>query len=118
MSCSGLRPSQLTAPKTYTTPGDITPAERKTLSARLPKAQAWRQRPGRDAALAAWRGIRHREQRHKIVMHDKGENYLKAALWLAAQKHGSKVDIPAAQGGFWGVQQRDVWGSLWESWRS
>ncbi len=51
-------------------------------------------------------------------MHGKGENYLKAALWLAAQKHGSKVDIPAAQGGFWGVQQRDVWGSLWESWRS
>ncbi|MGE0331815.1 MAG: hypothetical protein AB7P37_14140, partial [Ramlibacter sp.] len=24
VSCSGLRPSQLTAPKTYTTPGDIT----------------------------------------------------------------------------------------------
>jgi hypothetical protein len=26
VSCSGLRPSQLTAPKTYTTPGDITRA--------------------------------------------------------------------------------------------
>ncbi|OIQ84796.1 hypothetical protein GALL_333860 [mine drainage metagenome] len=43
-SCSGLRPSQLTAPKTYTTPGDITrlppPPKRNTPRSHSPRS-AW-----------------------------------------------------------------------------
>ena len=125
-------------------------AERKALSARQPKAEVWRKwlereaNQGDEAALAALRGIRYREQRNKnkaldgiegeeldplrklslvgleaqvdarrqlvlyrgadgrekftdtgprIVMHDKSDESLEAALRMAAQKYGGKVDI-------------------------
>jgi len=125
-------------------------AERKALSAKLPKQEVWRKwlereaAQGDEAAQAALRGIRYREQRKKnqqidgiegeeldplrkltlagleaeidrkrqlvlyrdaqgrdrftdtgprIVMHDKGDDSLEAALRLAAQKYGGKVDI-------------------------
>ncbi|OYV32119.1 MAG: relaxase/mobilization nuclease, partial [Thiomonas sp. 20-64-5] len=125
-------------------------AERKALSARLPRQEVWRKwleqqaERGDEAALAALRGIRYREQRNKnkavdgiegeeldplrkltlagleaqvdakrqlvlyrgadgrekftdtgprIVMHDKSDESLEAALRMAAQKFGSKVDI-------------------------
>ena len=125
-------------------------AERKALSAKQPKATVWRKwlereaAQGDEAALAALRGIRYREQRKKnkaldgiegeeldplrkltlagleaqidarrqlvvyrgadgrekftdtgprIVMHDKGDDSLEAALRMAAQKYGGKVDI-------------------------
>ncbi len=125
-------------------------AERKALSARLPKQEVWRKwlereaAQGDEAAQAALRGIRYREQRKKnqqqdgiegeeldplrkltlagleaqidhlrqfvlyrdaqgrdkftdtgprIVMHDKGDDSLEAALRMAAQKYGGKVDI-------------------------
>ncbi len=125
-------------------------AERKSLTARLPRAEVWRiwlekeAAQGDEAALAALRGIRYREQRAKnkpldgiegeevdplrrhtlaaldalidqrrqmvvyrgrdgrdkftdtgprIVMHDKADDSLEAALRLAAQKYGGKVDI-------------------------
>jgi hypothetical protein len=125
-------------------------AERRALSARQPKAEVWRTwlereaSQGDEAALAALRGIRYREQRNKnkqidgiegeeldplrkltlagleaqidtkrqlviyrgadgrekftdtgprIVMHDKGDDSLEAALRMAAQKYGGKVDM-------------------------
>ena len=125
-------------------------AERRALSARQPKATVWRKwleleaAQGDEAALAALRGIRYREQRKKsqqmdgiegeeldplrkltlagldaqidiqrqlvlyrgadgrdkftdtgprIVMHDIGDDSLEAALRMAAQKYGGKVDI-------------------------
>ena len=125
-------------------------AERKSLTAKLPRAEVWRNwlekqaQQGDEAALAALRGIRYREQRAKnkpidgiegeeidplrrhtlaaldtlidqrrqmviyrghdgrdkftdtgprIVMHDKSADSLEAALRLAAQKYGNKVDI-------------------------
>ncbi|MGE0072402.1 MAG: LPD7 domain-containing protein [Thiomonas sp.] len=125
-------------------------AERKALSARLPKQEVWRKwlereaERGDEAANAALRGIRYREQRNKnkavdgiegeeldplrkltlagleaqidtrrhlvlyrdadgrekftdtgprIVMHDKSDESLEAALRMAAQKFGGKVDI-------------------------
>jgi hypothetical protein len=125
-------------------------AERRTLTAKLPRAEVWRTwlekqaDQGDEAALAALRGIRYREQRAKnkpldgiegeevdplrrhtlaaldalidqrrqmvvyrgtdgrdkftdtgprIVMHDKANDSLEAALRLAAQKYGGKVDI-------------------------
>ena len=125
-------------------------AERKALSAKLPKQEVWRKwvereaSQGDEAAQAALRGIRYREQRKKnqqidgiegeeldplrkltlagleaqidhrrqtvlyrdaqgrdrftdtgprIVMHDKGEDSLEAALRMAAQKYGGKVEI-------------------------
>ncbi|WP_051861804.1 TraI/MobA(P) family conjugative relaxase [Ferrovum myxofaciens] len=125
-------------------------SERKSLTAKLPRAEVWRTwlekqaQQGDEAALAALRGIRHREQRAKnkqidgiegeevdplrrrtlagldaqidqrrqlviyrgqdgrekftdtgprIVMHDKADDSLEAALRLAAQKYGGKVDI-------------------------
>jgi len=125
-------------------------AERKALSARLPKQEVWRKwlereaDRGDEAVKAALRGIRYREQRNKnkavdgiegeeldplreltlagleaqvdarrqlvlyrgadgrekftdtgprIVMHDKSDESLEAALRMAAQKFGGKVDI-------------------------
>jgi hypothetical protein len=124
-------------------------AERKALTAKLPKQDVWRKWLEREAvqgdesAQAALRGIRYREQRNKnqqdgiegeeldplrkltlagleaqidhkrqlvlyrdeqgrdkftdtgprIVMHDKGADSLEAALRMAAQKYGGKVDI-------------------------
>ena len=125
-------------------------AERKALTTKLPRAEVWRTwlekqaQQGDEAALAALRGIRYREQRAKnkpidgiegeevdplrrhtlaaldalidqrrqmviyrgqdgrdkftdtgprIVMHDKSADSLEAALRLAAQKYGGKVDI-------------------------
>lgn len=125
-------------------------AERKALSARLPRAEVWRKwlereaDKGDEAARAALRGISYREQRKKnqtidgiegeeldplrkltlaglqaqidqkrqlvlyrgtdgrekftdagprIVMHDKSDESLEAALRMAAQKFGGKVDI-------------------------
>jgi hypothetical protein len=125
-------------------------AERKALTAKLPKQEVWRKwlereaAQGDEAAGAALRGIRYREQRNKnlqidgiegeeldplrkltlagleaqidrkrqlvlyrdaqgrdkftdtgprIVMHDKSDDSLEAALRLAAQKYGGKVDI-------------------------
>jgi hypothetical protein len=124
--------------------------ERRALSARQPKREVWRKwlereaEQGDEAAQAALRGIRYREQRHKnrqidgiegeeldplrkltlagldaqidtkrqlviyrgadgrdkftdtgprIVLHDKGDDSLEAALRMAAQKYGGKVDI-------------------------
>jgi hypothetical protein len=124
--------------------------ERKALSARLPKQEVWRKwlereaDKGDEAAKAALRGIRYREQRRKnrqidgiegeeldplrkltlagleaqidtrrqlvlyrgadgrekftdtgprIVMHDRSDESLEAALRMAAQKFGGKVDI-------------------------
>lgn len=124
--------------------------ERKALSAKLPKQEVWRTwlereaARGDEAAQAALRGIRYREQRNKnkavdgiegeeldplrkltlaglqaqidqkrqlvlyrgsdgrdkftdtgprIVMHDKSDESLEAALRMAAQKFGGKVDI-------------------------
>ncbi|MDD4888191.1 MAG: relaxase/mobilization nuclease domain-containing protein [Thiomonas sp.] len=125
-------------------------AERKALSAKLPKQEVWRKwvereaAQGDEAAQATLRGIRYREQRKRnqqidgiegeeldplrkltlagleaqidpkrqlvlyrdtqgqdkftdtgprIVMHDKGADSLEAALRMAAQKYGGKVDI-------------------------
>ncbi|MGC9237980.1 MAG: LPD7 domain-containing protein, partial [Thiomonas sp.] len=125
-------------------------AERKALSAKLPRQEVWRTwlereaAQGDEAAQAALRGIRYREQRNKnkavdgiegeeldplrkltlaglqaqidqkrqlvlyrgtdgrekftdtgprIVMHDKSDESLEAALRMAAQKFGGKVDI-------------------------
>uniref|UniRef100_D5X2N5 Relaxase/mobilization nuclease family protein n=1 Tax=Thiomonas intermedia (strain K12) TaxID=75379 RepID=D5X2N5_THIK1 len=125
-------------------------AQRKALSAKLPKQDVWRKwlereaAQGDEAAQAALRGIRYREQRKKnqqqdgiegeeldplrkltlagleaqidrrrqlvlyrdaqgrdkftdtgprIVLHDKGADSLEAALRLAAQKYGGKVEI-------------------------
>jgi len=125
-------------------------AERKALSAKLPRQEVWRTwlereaAQGDEAAQAALRGIRYREQRQKnkavdgiegeeldplrkltlaglqaqidqkrqlvlyrgtdgrekftdtgprIVMHDKSGESLEAALRMAAQKFGGKVDI-------------------------
>jgi hypothetical protein len=125
-------------------------AERRALTAKIPRADVWRiwlekqAGQGDEAALAALRGIRYREQRAKnksldgiegeevdplrrrtlaaldvqidqrrqmvvyrghdglekftdtgprIVVHDKTDNSLEAALRLAAQKYGGKVDI-------------------------
>ena len=125
-------------------------AQRKAFSARLPRQEVWRKwveheaAKGDEAAQAALRGIRYREQRRRnqqidgiegeeldplrkltlagleaqidhrrqtvlyrgtdgrerftdtgprIVMHDKGADSLEAALRLAAQKYGGKVDI-------------------------
>lgn len=125
-------------------------AERKALTARLPQSEVWRTwlesqaEKGDEAALAALRGIRYREQRAKsrnqdgiegeevdplrsltvamldahldkrrqmvvykgrdgkarftdtgprLVMHDKGDDSLEAALRISAQKYGGKVDI-------------------------
>ncbi|CDW92579.1 MULTISPECIES: TraI/MobA(P) family conjugative relaxase [Thiomonas] len=125
-------------------------AERKALSVKLPKQEVWRKwvereaSQGDEAAQAALRGIRYREQRKKnqqqdgiegeeldplrkltlagleaqidrkrqlvlyrdaqgrdrftdtgprIVLHDKGADSLEAALRMAAQKYGGKVDI-------------------------
>ena len=124
--------------------------ERQALIAKLPRAEVWRTwlekqaAQGDEAALAALRGIRYREQRAKnrpldgiegeeidplrrhtlaaldalidqrrqmviyrgrdgrekftdtgprIVMHDKAADSLEAALRLAAQKYGGRVDI-------------------------
>ncbi len=127
-------------------------AERKEIAAKVPRAQVWRTwleqqaKQGDEAAQAALRGIRYREQRkskaypqqdgiegeeldplrkltvaalhaeidHKrqlviyrgkddrekftdtgprIVMHDKADDSLEAALRIAAQKYGGKVAI-------------------------
>lgn len=125
-------------------------AERKAMTAMLPHSEVWRKwlesqaEKGDEAAMAALRGIRYREQRVKsksqdgiegeeldplrsltvaqfdaqldrrrqlvvykgkdgrvrftdtgprIVMHDKGDDSLEAALRIAAQKYGGKVDI-------------------------
>jgi hypothetical protein len=127
-------------------------AERREIAARIPRAQVWRTwleqqaEQGDEAAQAALRGIRYREQRkskayaqqdgiegedldplrkltvaalqaeidHKrqlviyrgkddqvkftdtgprIVMHDKADDSLEAALRIAAQKYGGKVAI-------------------------
>ena len=125
-------------------------AERKALSARQPKQEVWRKwlereaGQGDEAALAALRGIRYREQRQKnrqvdgiegeeldplrkltlagldaqidpkrqlvlyrgadgrekftdtgprIVIHDRSADSLEAALRMAAQKYGGKVEI-------------------------
>ena len=125
-------------------------AERRALSAKQPKAEVWRKwlenqaDAGDEAARAALRGIRYREQRQKnqlidgiegeeldplrkltlagleaqidnkrqlvlyrsadgrekftdtgprIVLHDKSDDSLEAALRMAAQKYGGKVDI-------------------------
>ncbi|CQR45062.1 Relaxase/Mobilisation nuclease (fragment) [Thiomonas sp. CB3] len=125
-------------------------AQRKALSAKLPKQDVWRKwlereaAQGDEAAQAALRGIRYREQRNKskqvdgiegeeldplrkltlagldaqidhkrqlvlyrdaqgrdkftdtgprIVMHDKSDDSLEAALRMASQKYGGKVDI-------------------------
>lgn len=125
-------------------------AQRKALSAKLPKQDVWRKWLEREAAQsdeaakAALRGIRYREQRNKskqidgiegeeldplrkltlagldaqidhkrqlvlyrdaqgrdkftdtgprIVMHDKSDDSLEAALRMASQKYGGKVDI-------------------------
>lgn len=124
--------------------------ERQALTAKLPRAEVWRTwlekqaQQGDEAALAALRGIRYREQRIKnkpidgiegeeidplrrhtlaaldalidqrrqmviyrgrdgrekftdtgprIVMHDKSADSLEAALRLATQKYGGKVEI-------------------------
>ena len=124
--------------------------ERKALTKALPYSEVWRKwlesqaEQGDEAALAALRGIRYREQRNKsrnrdgiegddvdplriltvaqleaqldrrrqlvvykgkdgrirftdtgprIMMHDKGADSLEAALRIAAQKYGGKVDI-------------------------
>ncbi|WP_051862293.1 TraI/MobA(P) family conjugative relaxase [Ferrovum myxofaciens] len=125
-------------------------AERKAMTAMLPHSEVWRKwlesqaENGDEAAMAALRGIRYREQRVKtksqdgiegeeldplcsltvaqldaqldrrrqlvvytgkdgrvrftdtgprIVMHDKGDDSLEAALRIASQKYGGKVDI-------------------------
>ena len=125
-------------------------AERKALTAKVPRSEVWRTwldrqaEAGDEAARAALRGIRYRDQRKKsqgidgiegeeldplrkltvaalqaevdqrrqmviyrkqdgldvftdtgprIVMHDKADDSLEAALRIAAQKYGGKVDI-------------------------
>ena len=127
-------------------------AERKTLTAKIPRTEVWRTwleqqaELGDETAKAALRGIRYREQRNskkyqqldgiegedlgplrkltvanlraeidhkrqlvvytgqdgrekftdtgpRIVMHDKSDDSLEAALRIAAQKYGCKVDI-------------------------
>ena len=50
VSCSGLRPSQLTAAKTYTTPGDITEAALTAAKAEVPTPSS--QRPGARPLLS------------------------------------------------------------------